>query len=103
MPAGWALTLVTLCGPMLVAAVVGLGRWLAKQFAAVNEKLDEQGAELTRVKEDVTPNHGSSLRDAVDRVESTVSKIEGSYREHLAQSARDIARLDGEIAALRNH
>lgn len=49
---------------------------------------------LIRNTQTLKPNHGSSMRDAVDRIEST-------QLEHRKEQREDMLRLEGQIAAMR--
>jgi hypothetical protein len=44
-------------------------------------------AEVTETKEAVTPNHGSSMRDAVDRIETYIEKAEEKFAHYDALTA----------------
>lgn len=42
-------------------------------------------ARLGAIEAELHPNHGSSLRDAVDRVAATVARLEDHFNEHLKE------------------
>ena len=57
-----------------------------KFFNKVHRKLDSIGADLV-------PNHGSSLRDAIDRIEETVKDVQADV--HLVD--KKLAKLEGKF------
>ena len=50
-----------------------------KFFASINSRLE-------RVEEQYKPNGGSSMRDAVNRIEVKLSKLEGKFEQHVEES-----------------
>lgn len=48
------------------------------------DRLGAIEADLSAIKAEMHPNHGSSLRDVVDRVERRVERVEHRLDEHLA-------------------
>lgn len=56
-----------------IVVVAPLKKWLREQ---IQPKLQEVHAE-------VTPNHGSSLKDAVDRTETAVTELRQALRDHI--------------------
>ena len=50
------------------------------------ERMAIQEADIREVKHEVTYNHGSSLKDAMRRVESSVASVDARLTEHLAAS-----------------
>lgn len=47
-----------------------------KAFAKINSRLD-------RLEEQYRPNGGSSMRDAINRIEVKLSKLEGKFEQHI--------------------
>jgi hypothetical protein len=43
-------------------------------------------ARLERVEEQYKPNGGSSMRDAINRIEVKLSKLEGKFEQHVEES-----------------
>lgn len=78
----------------LAAALAAIGavmRWVVLRWVMRPLKtwLREQiKAPVDDVHAEMTPNHGSSLRDAVNRIETRVNRIEARQDEH-AQRFRD--------------
>jgi hypothetical protein len=50
-----------------------------KFFASMTSRLE-------RVEEQYKPNGGSSMRDAVNRIEVKLSKLEGKFEQHVEES-----------------
>ncbi|GIH98086.1 hypothetical protein [Planobispora takensis] len=42
-------------------------------------------ARLAQIEEQLHPNHGTSFRDAVDRVAASVARLEDHFHEHLRE------------------
>jgi len=63
---------IILAGIQISAIVYGGLRFFNKIIARL-EKLEEQ----------YRPNGGSSMRDAINRIELKVSKLEGKFEQHL--------------------
>lgn len=43
-------------------------------------------ARLDRLEEQYKPNGGSSMRDAINRIENKLSKLEGKFEQHVDES-----------------
>ena len=52
-----------------------------KAFAKLSSRLE-------RLEEQYRPNGGSSMRDAINRIELKVSKLEGKFEQHLEDEGR---------------
>ncbi|MFD8529401.1 hypothetical protein ACFV0L_18475 [Streptosporangium canum] len=76
------------------------GAWLWRTFGALKNFLDDwQGeserpgvparpgiaARIAQIEDELRPNHGSSLRDAVNRTESGVRRVEDTLAAHLTE------------------
>lgn len=65
-------------------------RWLKAELGATREQLDAARQELGETKEtaeavhaEVTPNHGSSMKDAVTRTEAEVRQLRRDLTDHI--------------------
>lgn len=56
-------------------------------FNKINHRLD-------RLEEQYRPNGGSSMRDAINRIENKLSKLEGKFEQHVEESP--ISRRNNE-------
>jgi len=63
---------ILLAGIQISAVIYGGLKFFNKIIARI-EKLEEQ----------YRPNGGSSMRDAINRIELKVSKLEGKFEQHL--------------------
>ena len=41
---------------------------------------------LDRIESEYRPNHGSSMRDAINRIETKIAKLEGRFEQHVDES-----------------
>jgi len=41
---------------------------------------------LDRIEAEYKPNHGTSMRDAINRIENKLSKLEGRFEQHVEES-----------------
>ena len=90
--------------PVTVAAIGAIGAILAGvlvELVRTRRRADSaatQGAEAARqgaeVARQVVPNGGASLRDAVDRIEAGLSKVQEAQGRHGERLAAVEARLD---------
>ncbi|MFC7641426.1 hypothetical protein ACFQX6_10895 [Streptosporangium lutulentum] len=86
--------------------------WLWRTFASLKNFLDDWQGEaarpgvaarpgfpqrITTIEEQLRPNHGTSLRDAVDRLERGVRRVEDGLAAHLDQH-----QLAGTISIINN-
>jgi hypothetical protein len=92
----WAGAIVLFGGA--IAAIVTALRWINRHARRISEFLDDwageparQGvderpgvlARLKAIEQEVTPNGGKSLRDAVSRVEARLASLDGRLEEHV--------------------
>jgi chorismate mutase len=70
---------------------------LAAALSAICVQLIKTRGELRNTAAELRPNHGGSLRDAIDRIEATLSH----HAEQLTVLGRDVGHLrnQGDIAA----
>ena len=84
----------TILTPEFNAALIG---FLAALLAYITGTLK---AKLTNIQKEVTPNHGSSARDAIDRTEGLSSEILSAIKDMrkdvggIRQELRDLRRAD---------
>jgi hypothetical protein len=60
----------------------GLEGWVsgvAKDVKSLKE-------DVTEIQTQYRPNHGSSMRDAVNRIEGKISKLEGRFEQHVEET-----------------
>lgn len=50
-----------------------------RHFAKIEKRLD-------RIEQEYKPNHGSSMRDAVNRIEQKIAKLEGRFEQHVDET-----------------
>ena len=85
---------MTILTPELSAALIG---FLAAFLAYITNTLKTK---LANIQKEVTPNHGSSTRDAIDRTEGLTSEILSSIKDMrkdvggIRQELRDLHRAD---------
>lgn len=92
-----------------LGAVGAAGRWAWRVLDRLDDLRDDwrgrparpgvpaQPGVLERLKlieAELRPNHGSSLRDAIDRTERRVMAVETQVGDHLTEHARDAYRLN---------
>jgi replicative DNA helicase len=81
---GIATALIAIGGVAYAVVVRPLKRWFTKlvderlqpQLATANEQLDSAQGKLSGIEAEVTNNHGSSMKDAVQRVEQQTARLE---------------------------
>lgn len=101
-----------------ILATLGIVTWIATNVYRLNRRAKEtiirqehQRILLEKASVELNPNHGGSLKDAVDRIEldlaATRSQLAGIQQDHLEGFAaldgkvRDVsARLDQVVVAL---
>jgi len=59
--------------------ILGLLYAGVKFFDKLNHRLD-------RLEEQYKPNGGSSMRDAINRIENKLSKLEGKFEQHVDEN-----------------
>jgi len=70
---GWATV-----GALVLEVVVVL--WgVFRHFNKIERRLD-------RIEAEYKPNHGTSMRDAVNRIEQKIAKLEGRFEQHVEES-----------------
>lgn len=78
-----------------VLVAVGTGVWL--MFKKVfKHLLEEHQADIKTIKAEVTPNHGSSMNDAIKlevvpllrEMKTQVDKLEGKFEQHIEEHSR---------------
>lgn len=63
-----------------LALELGLILWgISRYFSRIDHR-------LYRIELEYKPNHGSSLRDAVNRIEQKLAKLEGRFEQHIEES-----------------
>ena len=48
--------------------------------------INKIGKRLSRLEAEFVPNHGSSLRDAINRIETKMAKLEGRFEQHVEET-----------------
>lgn len=92
---GWELLQAVATGVVLLtAALAGLAHWvgrpaqrLVRERSQVHDGMDDLREALARITAELHPNHGSSMRDAINRIEATQAA-------HGAQIAALTGRMD---------
>ena len=91
---------LTILTPELNAALIG---FVVALLAYITNTLKTK---LTNIQKEVTPNHGSSARDAIDRTEGLSSDILSAIKDMrkdvggIRQELRDLHRADAELRKL---
>ena len=94
---GVGVSSLTILTPELNAALIG---FLVALLAYITSTLKTK---LANIQKEVTPNHGSSARDAIDRTEGLSSDILSAIKEMrkdvggIRQELRDLHRTDEAI------
>jgi hypothetical protein len=70
---GWA----TVGGLILEILIILWG--VFRHFNKIERRLD-------RMELEYKPNHGSSMRDAVNRIEKSIAKLEGRFEQHVEET-----------------
>lgn len=100
MCAGVGVSSLTILTPELNAALIG---FLAALLTYITGTLKTK---LANIQKEVTPNHGSSARDAIDRTEGLSGEILSSIKDMrkdvggIRQELRDLHRADAELRKL---
>ena len=102
---GWLIVAGAAIGALRAMVRTRVVRWV--KDAAARSVTDAVRAvvreEIAPLREELRPNGGTSLRDAVDRVERSGARTEQKLDEHITWSAQDRAylreRLNGTIEA----
>jgi hypothetical protein len=70
---GWATV-----GALILEVLIVL--WsVFRHFNKIERRLD-------RIELEYKPNHGSSMRDAVNRIEKSIAKLEGRFEQHVEET-----------------
>lgn len=86
-PTDWEAILTAL---IIVMGVIG---WLIR--AEVRKNTDETAASHAQL----IPNHGTSLRDAVDRLEASLALLHTDVKDNARYARQDLERFDATNAA----
>ena len=70
---GWA----TVGGLLLELSLLLWG--ISRYFSRIDHRLH-------RIESEYKPNHGSSLRDAINRIEQKIAKLEGRFEQHVDET-----------------
>jgi len=102
-----AIAVEALIGGAVTAVIGGVGWLLAELIKSMRDDVRETRVELVAVKVDLADvkaqyrnNGGSSMRDAVDRIESTGNQTAATLTAHLIHAAGQDARLDAVAATV---
>lgn len=71
-----------------VVIVAGVKVWRSK----IKPLLTETQQAATHAADQLTPNHGSTVRDAVRRIEETVDRLDRTTNQRLGDLRRDVSR-----------
>jgi hypothetical protein len=63
----------------LVIEVVAVMWGVLRHFSKIERRLE-------RIELEYKPNHGSSMRDAVNRIEAKIAKLEGRFEQHVEET-----------------
>jgi uncharacterized membrane protein len=76
-----------------------VGWWIRAEIRKNNAEIKANGEQLQ-------PNHGTTMRDAVDRIEAALSVVHDDIKSNAAYARQDVTRLDeknstqhGELSA----
>jgi hypothetical protein len=93
-------------GGLVLAGLVG---WLVKLIPEQNKKINEVKSDTDKIHQQLVSNGGSSLRDAIHRIEKmlekTNEKINGQGEklgDHIEQWRYDRDRIDRAVEQLRS-
>lgn len=78
-----AAALTAIGGLLYWVAVRPFRRWLREQIGEVRETAEQTRVAAAAVHAEVTPNHGSSMKDAVTRTEQKVDQLDRRFTDHL--------------------
>lgn len=68
------------------ATVIALGLEILVIIWAVFRHFAKIDKRLGRIEAEYKPNHGSSMRDAINRIEQKIAKLEGRFEQHVDES-----------------
>lgn len=97
-------TLLAIIGATATGIVFIFKKWIIPMFKAIR-RYNELCVKIQKIFEEITPNHGKSIKDTIDRVEQKIGHLETTLDEiryvHLRKlSERQRALLADEKAAL---
>lgn len=78
-------------GCVLLTGGLAWAGWMTRQML-------EQSRAIAAVQAQHVNNGGSTLRDAIDRIDGTVHALDDKLNDHLQQSAADSALLAAHLA-----
>ncbi len=91
----WMNFVLMLC--VVVAGIYTTYRATQKSSEAAQKTASVTQASLEEIRAEVKPNHGSSTRDAIDRIESSVKEIHKAMDRH----EDDIAQVRDDLLDIR--
>lgn len=59
---------------------------LTEKYNDIDQKYDDIREKLTSIELQYKPNGGSSMRDAVNRIENKFAKLEGRFEQHVEET-----------------
>lgn len=71
-----------------IAALIFAGFKYINRLTSRLEKLDEIDARIKKVESQYVPNGGSSMRDAVNRIEKNMDKLQERFDNHIDNNNR---------------
>ena len=78
-----AAALTAIGGFLYWVAVRPFRRWLREQIGQVREATEQTRDAAEKVQAEVTPNHGSSMKDQLTRTELKVDQLDRRFTDHL--------------------
>lgn len=107
-------TLLGIANFIALIGLIGLGAKQKFEQARTNHKLESVKAVVQETRAEVTPNHGSSVKDGVNRTEAKLAELQAEMKlgfselsgeiklvktlaGHVADSARSNAHQIGEV------
>lgn len=94
-------------GGLVTAVIGGVGWLLAELIKSMRDDVRETRVELVEVKVDLADmkaqyraNGGTSMRDAINRIELTGNATAATVTAHLIHAAGQDARLDAVVATV---
>lgn len=73
----------------ILALIFGFFKFFNKvtsQLAVVAERVKGLTDRVTTIEAEYKPNGGSSMRDAINRIEAKFNKLEGRFEQHVEES-----------------
>lgn len=84
-------TLLGIAQFIALIGLLGLGAKQKFEQARTNHKLESVKAVVQETRAEVTPNHGSSVKDGVNRTETAVSQVSAKMEAGFAKLMAEIA------------